>query len=200
MTTSQGPRRGRELPGLTACGLCTGETLGSGDPLEGGQRARLDNLAASGVARVRYVECLDECERGDVVVARPTAGHRERGIGPTWFERLAGDELTGELREWLRTGGPGACPLPKALRGFVIEPTDDSPRGPPAADPHSSSHHHQESEDPMTGAPPTAIDPVCGMSVNPETAAASAEHEGAAYYFCTKGCQKSFLADPSQYV
>ena len=43
-------------------------------------------------------------------------------------------------------------------------------------------------------------DPVCGMTVDPATAAASVEHEGRTYYFCGKGCAKSFSADPGKYT
>ncbi|MEO8517982.1 MAG: YHS domain-containing protein [Dermatophilaceae bacterium] len=44
------------------------------------------------------------------------------------------------------------------------------------------------------------IDPVCGMTVNPATAAAKVEHEGHTYYFCAKGCAKGFSADPGSYT
>lgn len=47
---------------------------------------------------------------------------------------------------------------------------------------------------------PQVTDPVCGMTVNPATAAATVEHEGRTYYFCGKGCAKSFSADPSKYT
>ncbi len=189
-------RRARHVPGLTACALCTGETLGDGDPLEGGQRVRLDRIAARGVARLTYVDCLDECERGDVVVARPSAAQRTNGVGPVWFERLAGDALTGELEEWLAGGGPGARPVPSALADRAIARTGEPEAAP---EPHAQhDHHHEESEDTMSGT--TVIDPVCGMSVDPATAAATAEHEGTTYYFCAKGCQKAFVADPGQFV
>lgn len=115
------PQRPEGAPRLTACSLCAGETLGGADPLPGGQRARLDRLQSEGVARVTYVECLDECERGDVVVARPGRAQRDRGAGPVWFERLAGDALTCELERWLRDGGPGAAGVPSPLAGLVIE-------------------------------------------------------------------------------
>lgn len=116
------PVRGSvSLPGLTACSLCAGETLGSGDPLPGGQADRLRGLAAAGVARLTFVECLDECERGDVVVARPTGHCRRAGVTPVWFERLAGTEATGALETWLRGGGPGSAPLPSALTELVID-------------------------------------------------------------------------------
>src|SRR5262249_32124564 len=52
------------------------------------------------------------------------------------------------------------------------------------------------------GTPPTgqAIDPVCGMSVEPATAAGSAEYEGHTYYFCSTHCLHKFQADPQKYV
>lgn len=190
----------KRVPGLTACALCAGETLGDGDPLEGGQRARLDRLAACGAARLTYVDCLDECERGDVVVARPSAAQRANGVGPVWFERLAGDALTAHLEGWLEGGGPGALPLPAALAGVTIDRTGDPEDA--AVEPHAGhghdERHDQESESTMSET--TVIDPVCGMSVDPATAAASAEHEGTTYYFCAKGCQRAFVADPAQYV
>jgi Cu+-exporting ATPase len=46
----------------------------------------------------------------------------------------------------------------------------------------------------------TAIDPVCGMKVNPATAAASCVHKGQTYYFCNPHCKERFLADPQRYL
>ena len=43
-------------------------------------------------------------------------------------------------------------------------------------------------------------DPVCGMDVDPESAAGSSENEGTTYYFCSLACQQSFDADPAKYV
>jgi (2Fe-2S) ferredoxin len=118
----------RALPGVTACSLCAGETLGDGDPLPGGQMARLRALADRGAARLTLVECLDECERGDVVVGRPAGARRRAGAEPVWFERLAGDQATGVLEAWLRDGGgPGGAPLPEGLAEYVIDRRADVP-------------------------------------------------------------------------
>jgi len=46
----------------------------------------------------------------------------------------------------------------------------------------------------------SAIDPVCGMSVEPASAAAKAEHEGKTYYFCSQHCAHAFKADPERYL
>lgn len=46
----------------------------------------------------------------------------------------------------------------------------------------------------------TYVDPVCGMDVTPETAAATSEYKGTTYYFCAPGCKKSFDKDPEKYL
>ena len=45
-----------------------------------------------------------------------------------------------------------------------------------------------------------AIDPVCGMSVNPESAAGSFEFEGKLYFFCSRHCREKFRADPQRFL
>ncbi len=45
-----------------------------------------------------------------------------------------------------------------------------------------------------------ALDPVCKMEVEPETAAAKAEHEGQTYYFCAPGCKAAFEKNPEKYL
>ncbi|MHB1235870.1 MAG: XdhC family protein [Microbacteriaceae bacterium] len=55
------------------------------------------------------------------------------------------------------------------------------------------------SEASMT-APPTMIDPVCGMSVAAVQVTLHAEHDGVTTYFCSAGCRKAFLADPERYA
>ena len=46
----------------------------------------------------------------------------------------------------------------------------------------------------------TTTDPVCGMTVNPDTAAGHADHDGVTYHFCSAGCEKKFRADPEAYL
>ncbi|HSO29666.1 MAG TPA: YHS domain-containing protein [Candidatus Sulfomarinibacteraceae bacterium] len=51
--------------------------------------------------------------------------------------------------------------------------------------------------------PDSAIDPVCGMTVDIVGATAKAlvaEHEGTAYYFCGKGCKLEFGDDPGRFL
>lgn len=55
-------------------------------------------------------------------------------------------------------------------------------------------HHH-----PASPAAP-AIDPVCGMTVDPARAAASVEHAGQTYYFCNPRCAEKFRAEPAKFL
>jgi Cu+-exporting ATPase len=43
-------------------------------------------------------------------------------------------------------------------------------------------------------------DPVCGMRIDTDDAAATAEYQGKTYYFCSRACRDAFLADPTSYV
>ena len=44
------------------------------------------------------------------------------------------------------------------------------------------------------------IDPVCGMTVQPQGAAGSYVYKGKTYYFCSSGCLSKFREDPSHYL
>jgi Cu+-exporting ATPase len=43
-------------------------------------------------------------------------------------------------------------------------------------------------------------DPVCGMTIEEVDAAATIEHNGTTYYFCSKDCAETFQEDPDDYV
>ncbi|MDQ2622564.1 MAG: heavy metal translocating P-type ATPase [Actinomycetota bacterium] len=43
-------------------------------------------------------------------------------------------------------------------------------------------------------------DPVCGMMIDPASAAGSSEHSGEAYFFCSASCKRKFDGNPSSFV
>ena len=45
-----------------------------------------------------------------------------------------------------------------------------------------------------------AIDPICGMTVDTESAAATREYEGKTYCFCNRGCAKAFDLKPDAFA
>lgn len=46
----------------------------------------------------------------------------------------------------------------------------------------------------------TVKDPVCGMEIDSESAAASSDYEGTTYYFCAVGCKEQFDAEPAKFL
>jgi Cu+-exporting ATPase len=48
-----------------------------------------------------------------------------------------------------------------------------------------------------------AVDPVCGMAVDPDDArdrGLHVRHDDVDHFFCGKGCKLDFLEDPGQYL
>ena len=45
-----------------------------------------------------------------------------------------------------------------------------------------------------------AIDPVCKMKVEQDTAPGKSQFNGKTYYFCAIPCKKKFDADPKKYL
>ncbi|MGQ3684467.1 MAG: YHS domain-containing protein [Candidatus Loosdrechtia sp.] len=46
----------------------------------------------------------------------------------------------------------------------------------------------------------TIKDPVCGMKIDAIKKAPSKKYKGNVYYFCSKGCKKTFVKDPASYT
>jgi Cu+-exporting ATPase len=68
---------------------------------------------------------------------------------------------------------------------------------------HPKAKHMQSSEpepDKERKMGNTFKDPVCDMDVTPETAAGTSEYKGQTYYFCSRGCKRSFDKDPEKYI
>ena len=73
-----------------------------------------------------------------------------------------------------------------------------SVHGPSAEHDHDHEGHH--GDEPEGG---SALDPVCGMTVDREAAFAKDLHssyEGVDYYFCGKGCKLEFGDDPERFL
>src|SRR5262249_7196828 len=74
---------------------------------------------------------------------------------------------------------------------------------PQALGPPSGPEPHGPGSGPFSLATPPAkgvLDPVCGMTVRPETAARSYVYKSQTYYFCNPGCRQKFQADPEKYL
>ncbi|WP_439544449.1 heavy metal translocating P-type ATPase [Hyphomicrobium sp.] len=87
------------------------------------------------------------------------------------------------------------------------KPNDGAPasccgsHGPAHAPAHGHGHAHAHGHSHAAqSATPAAIDPVCGMTVDPATAKHSHAHDGTTYYFCSARCREKFAADPAGYL
>ncbi|MGW5101421.1 hypothetical protein [Streptomyces sp. NPDC004100] len=71
---------------------------------------------------VRVSECLDACERANVVVVQPSAAGRAAGGRPVWLGLVNDPAATEDIIEWVRAGGPGLAPLPEILGLYAVPP------------------------------------------------------------------------------
>lgn len=111
--------------------------------------------------------------------------------------------------------GPRAEERLQPRAGFALETTDlTAPWGEsitaawmigdsvhPEPEGHGAAHGHDHAHE-AAGAT-SAIDPVCGMTVEPATAIGlglHSHHEGTDHYFCGRGCKLEFDDDPARYL
>ena len=130
-------------------------------------------------------------------------GIQTQGQGhETTFARIVAEELGVDVDDvvvehgdtdtepyGLGTYGSRSTPVAGAAAASVSE-TDDE-------DSHGGHDHDTGASD---AAADLVTDPVYGMTVDPETAAAAVEHAGDAYHFCCEGCADSFESDPASYL
>ena len=90
------------------------------------------------------------------------------------------------------------------LRGFtsaaITDPDTVPTRTPAVVEIGTTPIAIETLEDDMSTTSATTHDPVCGMQVNPDTAAGHQEYAGHTYYFCSAHCAATFAADPAPYV
>ncbi len=104
--------------------------------------------------------------------------------------------------------GPGQPEAEKTCRNGLILP----PREPPRlshrlektmsnkTDHHHDHQHHDADPEGQPGSVSTAVDPVCGMSVEVTQDTLSKDLEGETYYFCSDRCLTQFKTDPWLYA
>jgi P-type Cu+ transporter len=61
-------------------------------------------------------------------------------------------------------------------------------------------HHRGGAKDPVAEDPNVAVDPVCGMNVNRDTAKHRLDYRGQEYFFCSARCRERFEAEPAKFL
>jgi P-type Cu+ transporter len=61
-------------------------------------------------------------------------------------------------------------------------------------------HGHQHDHPIVPASPQKVKDPVCGMTVDPQSAKYRAEAAGMTHFFCSSKCREKFVAEPARYL
>jgi Cu+-exporting ATPase len=94
--------------------------------------------------------------------------------------------------------GSGSCCSPKTT---TAAPATAGKSGCCGGDQnHSGQHGHDGHRRNDDSGPSTVVDPVCGMSIDPETSKHRFEQHGHIYHFCSASCRTKFAAAPEQYL
>lgn len=111
---------------VTVCrGCCCGTENKHPDVDHAGQVAALrEGMGAAG--RVRLTDCLDACDRSNVVVVNPSGDGRRTGARPTWLAGVLRSSTVAEIVEWVRSGGPGIGDRPPQLDPLTFRPSRES--------------------------------------------------------------------------
>ncbi|WP_334176345.1 heavy metal translocating P-type ATPase [Pseudoxanthobacter sp.] len=145
-----------------------------------------------------------------------TARHRCDHAGTTYFFCCAGcrDRFAADPEKYTapgHTAGPPPLVLPPKKPRPAAAPSQAAAPGACCGghgsgghgsgghgDEHGGGHHHHHPA--AAPAAATVIDPVCGMSVDPEKTPHHFSHGGTLYHFCSAGCRAKFSADPARYL
>jgi (2Fe-2S) ferredoxin len=81
-------------------------------------------------ASVRISDCLDVCERANVIVVQPSAAGRAAGARPVWLGYVNDPAATEDIAAWIRAGGPGIAVRPDVLDLYAFTPPRRARSGP----------------------------------------------------------------------
>lgn len=108
---------------VTVCrGCCCGSTTKHPDTDHSAQLERI-RAGAGPAGRVRISDCLDACERSNVMVVIPSAAGRRAGARPVWLGEVLDDDATEDVIAWVSSGGPGVSEPPGVLDLYAFSPS-----------------------------------------------------------------------------
>lgn len=109
-------------PTVTVCrGCCCGTPKVPG--LDHAAQLRALRGSLDGAATVRVTDCLDACERANVIVIQPSAAGRRAGGRPVWLGLVNDLDATTDITGWIKDGGPGITQPPDILGLYTFSPS-----------------------------------------------------------------------------
>ncbi|MCY0949864.1 (2Fe-2S) ferredoxin domain-containing protein [Streptomyces sp. H27-S2] len=79
--------------------------------------------ALAAVAMVRRTDCLDACERANVIVIQPSTEGRKAGARPVWLGEVNDSGAAADITAWVNDGGPGLAEPPGVLDLYAFQPS-----------------------------------------------------------------------------
>lgn len=121
-TPPPGHDGGAARPTVTVCRGCC---CGTPKVPHLDHEAQLADLRTSlaGVTMVRRTDCLDACERANVVVIQPSAEGRQAGGRPVWLGQVNDPDAATDITTWVKNGGPGLADPPAILDLYTFTPS-----------------------------------------------------------------------------
>ena len=116
-----GPPRPRPVSVTVCRGCCCGRPEKNPGTDHAGQLASLRQALPA--AQIRVSDCLDVCERSNVVVVSPSAEGRAAGGRPVWLGLVLDLEAVTDIADWVRDGGPGIAEPPAVLDLYAFTPS-----------------------------------------------------------------------------
>lgn len=111
---------GSRSPDVVLCRGCCCGTQDKHPAVDHAEQQRaLQAATRPAGGRVVLADCLDACERSNVVVVRPRGRGSPR---PVWLGEVLEPARTAAVAAWVTAGGPGAAELPAVLLDCVFTP------------------------------------------------------------------------------
>ncbi|MFD8936287.1 (2Fe-2S) ferredoxin domain-containing protein [Streptomyces sp. NPDC059578] len=108
---------------VTVCRGCCCGTLAKAPHLDHGAQLTDLRTALAGVATIRRTDCLDACERANVIVIQPSAEGRKAGGRPVWLGQVNDPSAAVDIIAWVTDGGPGLVEPPGVLDLYAFQPS-----------------------------------------------------------------------------
>jgi (2Fe-2S) ferredoxin len=117
------PTRRAVGPTVTVCrGCCCGTTRKHPGIDHAAQVVEL-TAGIGDAGSVRVSDCLDACERSNVVVVGPSRDGKLAGARPVWLSGVLDPDTVADVVAWVRAGGPGVGDPPNDLDLAAFMPT-----------------------------------------------------------------------------
>jgi xanthine dehydrogenase accessory factor len=164
----------------------------------GALRGALDRLRPSRRSAVVIATHGESDEEALEQVLRTEAGYvslvASRRRADAILDRLRGRGVSGEHLARLKApaGLDIGAETPQEIAVSILAEIIQHHRGDKGASPRAEAN-------PERAVSIETTDPICGMRVDPATARHRSEAWGRAVYFCCRGCQEAFDADPQRY-